>query len=425
MNYRCNRRISLFKPVWYGLCFFFLMRVFTPDFITNNVILNQVYVLVSELLTIWFSLQFVYSKFKEGHCYLYDVSLIVIVIIYFCDYFIVTFIQDGSLRRVCMVAYPIIGTLFFVHIACERHYKEMIKGISWMFNVFLLINLIDMIFVKKVLISDVTSFMVGGRNQLAIFLVLAFVFRMIDRFELQGNLYLKFKDYIYIFVLLISAVLSKSATCLVTTTLIITFFFWGELKKRKFEYNIRLFTEVYVVTWFALIVFRLQYIFAKLIMNVLHKDLTFSHRTIIWDKAIELISKKWLFGYGMSDSVNVFFVNHDYTGGNNNVWSAMSAHNELLQLLYYGGIALIIILAIVYLVAVCNKGQQNRYFGLCFLGAFGVLINWLSEVPGEYALFFMLAMCFYSKRVFGGEYNKISQQNHSYSSNLQGRKLSS
>ena len=149
----------------------------------------------------------------------------------------------------------------------------------------------------------------------------------------------------------------------------------------------------------------MQYLASDLIVNTLHKDLTLSHRTIIWDKALEMISDKPILGYGMSDSVNIFTVNHDYTGNNNNVWTTLSGHNQILQILYYGGIVLLLAFVFLYFVSCASERRKNHLFYIYFLSVIAVLIVWMTEVPSEYAMFTMLGMCFYSERFEGKKYN--------------------
>lgn len=411
MNNINKEKINKWKTLKYAICFFFLMRIFTPDFIKNNFIVDNIYILCSELLTVGSVLYFLYVISKSRHCYLKDFSLVLLVAVYFFYYFFITFFMNGNLRRVIMISYPIIGSLCFIHNNYKLHYKELVKGISWMMNMFLLINLIDMLLIKKVLSTGNTNYMVGGKNQLSIFLVISLVFWFADRSNIYQKINIGIKDVVYLFLVLITTLISKSSTCLLTVLLIFAIFAWGELKNGNLKFNIKIITLVYVIAWFSLIIFRLQHFFSDFILNVLHKDLTFSHRTIIWDTAIETISKRWLFGYGMQDTVNIFSVNHDYTGGQNDVWTAISAHNEILQLLYYGGTILVIIFIAIYFVCLKNKNSNNKHFYLFFLGVLAILITWLSEVPGEYAMFFMLSMCYYSKRSVDNGSNKYARTN--------------
>lgn len=381
----------------FSICFFFLMRIFTPEFISNNTFINSVYVLISQLLTIWCVLRFLYGIGQSQHCYLYEISLILVIASYLIYLLIITFFKAGNIQRIFMIGYPIVGTVLFIHNNVKKNYYELIKGISWLLTFFAVANFIDMVFVKHVLSSNVAVFMVGGRNQLAIFLSITVCFYFAQNIEENKKIKIQIKDVAFIALILFTTLLSKSITCLITIGMFFLLFFIYEFQGKKTILNIKIITVGYIVVWFAIIVFRMQYLFSDIITNVFHKDLTFSHRTIIWDQALKDICKNPIFGHGMTDSVNIFWVNHDYTGNNNYVWSNMSAHNEFLQLLYYGGIILLLFFALIYFIAVNKRGNRNKLFYLFFIGIMAIAVNWLSEVPGEYAMLFLLMMCFYSK----------------------------
>ncbi|MCF7628398.1 hypothetical protein L3K73_14705, partial [Holdemanella sp. SCCA2] len=67
-------------------------------------------------------------------------------------------------------------------------------------------------------------------------------------------------------------------------------------------------------------------------------------------------------------------------------------------ILYYGGVVLISFLIVLYFICCSSKRRLNDKFILFYLSVIAILIVWLSEVPGEYALFFTLGLCFYSNR---------------------------
>ncbi|WP_296117111.1 O-antigen ligase [uncultured Eubacterium sp.] len=389
------------KAILYGMSFFFLMRVFTPEFINENAILNLLYVSISEILTIWNVFNFCYKVGRKDHCYTSQISLIIVVIIYYLYMLFITFCEDGNIRRMLMMAYPTIGSLCFLHNHVEKRFKELLVGISWMFEFFTVLNFVDMVFVRHAYRMDQDTFLVGGKNQMAIFLALSLCFYFADKLNEEKRIKFSIRDYIFMLIIICSTLFSNSSTCIITMFIVFTMLFASEFRKKGLVINIKLITIVYIIVWFMLIVFRMQYLVSPLVHNVFHKDLTFSHRTIIWDTALQEISKKPFVGYGITDSGDVFHVHHDYTGGNNNVWANMSAHNEILQLLYYGGIILVILFFLIYLVALnLKKGEHyNKKFFIFFLSIIAILINWLSEVPGEYTMIFVLAMCYYSKRI--------------------------
>lgn len=383
----------------YAVVIFFLNRMITLELLNYYPLIDEIYVLISEILTVWYCFKFYYVHRRKNHLYINEIGIILIIAMYFMYSFLNTLFQDGSIRRVIMTAYPIIGSLCFVEVESENHYNELIRGFNFFFIFFVILNFLDMIFIRHALIGlTTTTFIVGGKNQLAIFLSVALVFHCVVCQEQEIKQFFNIKSITYLLIIIMSAVLSKSSTCIITIAVVFLLYVLIALKKEGLLINPTGIMIIYIASWFAIVIFRIYYIFANLLINWFHKDITLSHRTIIWDRAIELISKKPIFGYGLAESLNVFSVNHDFTGGNNNVWTALSGHNQFLQILYDGGLILMIIFFVVYFIATKKTKRINYHFKYYFLGVIGILINWLSEVPSEYAMFLMLSMCYFSER---------------------------
>ena len=82
-------------------------------------------------------------------------------------------------------------------------------------------------------------------------------------------------------------------------------------------------------TFYGIVLFRLQNLFAFFIEDVLHKGLSFTGRTDIWDKAIAMFLKSPFLGYGIAQSGKVYRIaKHKY----------YHAHNAILEVLVEGGI---------------------------------------------------------------------------------------
>lgn len=80
--------------------------------------------------------------------------------------------------------------------------------------------------------------------------------------------------------------------------------------------------------FFTVVLFRLQNLFAFLIEGVLHKGLSFTGRTEIWDAAIADILRSPALGYGLAQSGKVYRLRrHKY----------YHAHNVFLEILMEGG----------------------------------------------------------------------------------------
>ena len=75
-----------------------------------------------------------------------------------------------------------------------------------------------------------------------------------------------------------------------------------------------------------------------LVEDVLHKDLTFTHRTYLWDAALKIIPKSPIWGYGLVEG-------EWYKAHMSSI--AMGPHNFILAVLLNGGIILLIFYSII------------------------------------------------------------------------------
>ncbi len=74
----------------------------------------------------------------------------------------------------------------------------------------------------------------------------------------------------------------------------------------------------------------MQDIFSVVIEDILHRDLNFTNRIYIWDTALKYIKESFIFGYGFETSA-IRVIKFNYL-------QAVTCHNQLLDLLYQGGI---------------------------------------------------------------------------------------
>ena len=383
--------------------FFFLNRAFLYDFISNNELLSSVYVSISEVIVVYELLCFVLRITNKSRLIIDESLGVIITITYFVYVIVDSLFVGGNIRRTIMVAYPIIGTLLFVDRNAQKNAYALAKGLSGFAVFSIILNLVDMVFVKHVFSEQVTSFLLGGKNGLGISISMLLSFILVNN-KLEApktNDRIDRKEIVWVIICVISAAISRSSTTIASVIVLIAIWFI-ERKGKLFTWiiNPKAYGAIYIGVWFALIVFRLHYIFASIITGFFGKDLTLSHRTIIWDRALQLISERPMFGYGTPDSYNVFSVKHDYSGGNNDAWSTLSAHNEFLQLAYIGGIVLIVLFVLFFLISTRKVNRANPIFPLYYLSVVVISIVWLTEVPGENAMFTMLFFCMYSGTIY-------------------------
>lgn len=145
------------------------------------------------------------------------------------------------------------------------------------------------------------------------------------------------------------------------------FVYWE--KTRRFV-RVSILSIVYVVLTVGLVFFRVQNIFAFFIEDVLHKSLTLTGRTLMWDQAFELIQKSPLIGYGIAERGHIFFNNKFQYG-----------HNVVIELLLTSGI--IGLIAFIVLCVVVGrklyKSQEHRWSSLATWCVFSIFFVMLIE----------------------------------------------
>lgn len=139
---------------------------------------------------------------------------------------------------------------------------------------------------------------------------------------------------------------------------------------------------------YMLIIVKIQNYFSNFITNVLHRDVTFTGRTNIWDKAIYYIQNKLFLGNGRLTSLE----REEYLG-------VTSAHNQFLNFLFEGGIFLLVVI-IVTIIAVSNKIKKCnnlKIVSVLLATTLSYVFMWISE-PFSYsgtALMFMVWLFMY------------------------------
>lgn len=92
----------------------------------------------------------------------------------------------------------------------------------------------------------------------------------------------------------------------------------------------------YICAFLGIVIFRLQNLFSFIIVDILHKDLTFTGRTYIWDATLELIKQAPIIGHGYFSeterSIEIAEILNNLPHP-----QFVHAHNQILEALYLGG----------------------------------------------------------------------------------------
>lgn len=160
----------------------------------------------------------------------------------------------------------------------------------------------------------------------------------------------------------------------------------GFLKFMKYGYYL----FVAIVLEFAIVIFQVQEYFAWFLVDILHKDLSFTGRVDIWNMALEAIAKRPIFGYGLK--LEMFYIDTLYTTN-----APVQTHCEYLQILVYGGILLMAaFLLMLFIIIPKSRGcEDKKLLTIMTSGAFCFFMmlmidNYRNNIP-----FFMLLYLLY------------------------------
>lgn len=145
----------------------------------------------------------------------------------------------------------------------------------------------------------------------------------------------------------------------------------------------------YVLAFVGLVVLRLQNVFGFIIEPILHRTVTLTGRTDLWDAAFSHLSNLHLFyGYGTGYIWNTLLLNGV---------PEKHAHNDALHLLMLGGVGALVALALAVLLSVRRLYVERRNavaIGLS-VGLSGFFLVSVVEVAACPGFFFLLAVSYY------------------------------
>ena len=148
-----------------------------------------------------------------------------------------------------------------------------------------------------------------------------------------------------------------------------------------------------------------QGLFAEFITNVLHKDVTFSGRSVLWAQTLKLVYQSPIYGYGIGSDVSNSF----YFWSKGEIISGFSTHNGYLRILLEGGIIALVSYVMIYVVlyksckSIWNQNRGIRVLTYCTLG---LLLTFIFEAEFySTSMLFVLGMIYYYSQNDGLKYS--------------------
>lgn len=304
----------------------------------------------------------------------------------------------GSLTTTITQLLPIIGICLWTdyYIADLKTFSAVIKLIMF----YIYVNLATLIcFPNGLYVSQsyqatpYICYFLGYRNVQSLWLLPALALVLWENFCYSDKLTRRNKVRLAVIVLTI--ILTKSSTTYVAAAGFVIFFvflirtsanryLWGII-------NIRNTYIAYIALTIGLVFFNIQYNFAFIIENILHKDLDLTDRIYVWQKVIVYVNNQFITGYG-----------YIYDPTSRALIGASHPHNYLLNLMYTGGIIGTLLITVVFIVV---SKKSVRYMSslavrAVFLGVVVLLLIGLTEPLKQLPTIYILLTMLYHSDIF-------------------------
>lgn len=314
MKYKILRKnIQLFIFYLFLIIPFFRIPYFNEQYLKLNDFYNLWLYISSFIIFILIILKKSFSK----------------IILYLCLFlgcliFSSFFNNDGI--KYCIQNIPEI--LFFcllIDYGLKKDKIIFLKTLASFFTVLVYLNLFLILLFPQGMYTSSTGFfenwLLGYKNTHILYIFPGILFRFLYSYCKYNKV--RISDYVYLSVGTISTLIVKNSTGIVGIVCIWLFFLLKKIFNKIHIFNILTYFLINVGLFVSIVVWRVQEIFSYLIIHILHRNITFTGRTFIWDSALKYIKRKPILGYG-----NVSFNYNNYI---------FSTHNTILGILHKVG----------------------------------------------------------------------------------------
>lgn len=380
-----KRSLRRFKTTSSAVFTYSTLFVFTTSEILQAVpILNDVVNTLRCLLCV----MFLWNYFVEKKN-LY-VSLL---ILWQMTYFISSCVNKNYTNSLLFYAINAITiTLFVMENIQSNPYTFIARTRNWFF-ILLVVNLVHLVFGEPYVSESGRVYLLGLRVGFTLYCYAAVAFSLAYDFYVQKKQGISRFTIMSIIVAVITLTIPMVATGLIGLLAIALAYI---VLKREKNYWL-LAVVAAVVTWGIIYQVDFIQVFGSF-LNMFGKDLTFSVRTYIWQRALELIPLKPVLGYGVPNMYVPAFGGVDHP-----------AHNEILNVLYRGGIVSFAFLFIAFILVVKGSIGKSKWARISMSFLFGITIVMITEVlSSQNAYFFLLALFYFANTQASKEKMKVN-----------------
>ena len=301
--------------------------------------------------------------------------------VFFVYLLLATFIGHGKVAMVIGPSIDIMILLMMFHVY-KKNIQTVLKATTAVLSFYVYLNMLLLILFPDGLWTDPISgngyYLLGGNyNGIGARVVCALTTNMLI---CKDNRRAKVNIICLLAASLFSVLFVRSMTSTVSIIMLVLLWLLAGIKKHRVL--VIAFVIFYVVVQ-LFVVFLLSDIsnltaIVDFMENVLHKDTTFTRRSLLWENSADLIAKSPWIGYGYQDKV-----------WNEQMLDGPGAHNFVYTVLLYGGYPLLLMFVGLVVLAVKRCASQFNEWTLSRL-LLGVCVFFFMMIF-EYYSFFLIA----------------------------------
>ena len=278
------------------------------------------------------------KKYKNINNY---VILLMIVLL------ISTIVNGADISACIGLILRVVGLTFLCNYGISNDRKIFLKSFETLLSILIIINFITILAHPVGLYMNDTGYIenwfLGYKNSHILYFLPYILVSFLNSYIDYGKL--KIHNIVMFIVIIMSTFLVNNSTAIIGLSIIALFLIFNKFIKKNDFFNSYTYLIIFIALFIFIVMLRFQEIFSFLIVDILNKDITFTGRIYVWDKAINYILEKPILGYG-----NVSF---QYST------IVFSTHNMILGIFHKVG-ALGAAIFLKFIIKICQKLNKTK-----------------------------------------------------------------
>ena len=402
------KKIDIIKIMKFIMYIILIIPFFKPRYLIYGPVNYNTYftLLLGVALVVIIFLVIIKKKIKKNFF---------VIVLYFIVLLISTSINNGDMNNAISTAIQVLTFILVVDYGLKYDTKIFLNAVDLLLYMLVIYNLYTIFMYPNGMYIDSSGYLdnwfLGFKNVHILVILPAITFDFINSYYKYGKL--KWWNYFFLIISWISVIIVNSSTSIIGLTAVSAFIIFNKLFNKTRILNIKNYTVAYIISFFGIIILRVQNLISFIVVDILKKDLTFTNRVYIWDGVMRLISDKPLLGYGVETSATRMTRIPEQL--------SLHAHNQILEIIYKSGfIGFTIFVYIVYLAyKELMKYKETIISKFLSIVMFAWMIMMLTEAYAyEYFMYFFVICFNIGNLVKTRKDENINEESYSNNSNI-------